>query len=43
VTKNRYGISIRIRDTNPETRYLPPDRRELSEALKKARLGKGHR
>ena len=37
VTRNDYGVSIRIGDTNPDTRYLPPDRREISEAIKKAK------
>jgi len=36
VTRNDYGVSIKIGDTNPETRYLPPDRREISQAVKNA-------
>jgi hypothetical protein len=38
VTKTEYGVSIRIRDTDPETRYLPPDHREVSEAVKNAKV-----
>ena len=38
VTKTEYGVSIRVPDTNPETRYLPPDTREVSQAVKNAKV-----
>jgi hypothetical protein len=36
VTKNPYGYSIRISDQDPQTRYLPPDPKELERAVKSA-------
>jgi hypothetical protein len=36
ITKNPYGASIEIRDSNPQTRFLPPDPSELRRAVKDA-------
>jgi hypothetical protein len=36
VTKNPYGFSIEIRDRNPETRFLPPDPRDVRNAIRHA-------
>lgn len=36
ITRNPYGYSIAVRDKNPETMFLPPDSRELRQAVKNA-------
>lgn len=37
ITHNPYGFSVKVGDRNPETMFLPPDRKELRQALKRAR------
>lgn len=37
ITRNPYGYSVRIRDKNPATMFLPPDGDELRRALKNAK------
>lgn len=36
ITKNPYGASIEIRDTDPQSRFLPPDPGELRRAVRNA-------
>ena len=36
ITKNPYGASIEIKDTNPQSRFLPPDSAELRRAVRNA-------
>ncbi len=37
ITRHQHGLSVRINDPNPMTRYLPRDPREIAKAIKNAK------
>lgn len=37
-TKNPYGYSIKVRDQNPETRFLPATPEQVDEAIRQMKV-----
>jgi hypothetical protein len=42
ITKNEFGYSIKVTSKSPANKYTPPDRKEVSRALREANKSQGN-